>query len=170
MAFVHHFGAALNGHTHFHCLITDGLFAATPAGEAVFHEAGPLTDSAISRVQAPVHRRMLDWPARHGYLEAEAMATVLDWRRSGGFSADASVRLAAWDLQGLERLACYCARPSFCSARLDRLSAESLACRLKKPLADVRTCLARVHSGTQRQVRGACRRGPKPHFSGVFST
>ncbi len=36
VAFVHHFGAALNGHTHFHCLITDGLFAATPTGEAAF--------------------------------------------------------------------------------------------------------------------------------------
>jgi len=60
---------------------------------------------------------------------------------SGGFSLDASVRLAAWDRQGLERLARYCARPSFAEARLDRLSDETLAYRLKKPLADGRTCL-----------------------------
>ncbi len=112
VAFVHHFGAALNGHTHFHCLITDGLFAATPAGEAVFYEAGP---ADVGRVQAQVRRRVLAWLVRHGYMEPEAVATMLGWRHSGGFSVDASVRLAAWDRQGLERLARYCARPSFSS-------------------------------------------------------
>ncbi len=74
-------------------------------------------------------------------MEPEAVATMLAWRHSGGFSVDASVRLAAWIRQGLERLARYCARPSFSSARLDRLNAETLAYRLKKPLADGRTCL-----------------------------
>jgi len=141
VAFVHHFGAALNGHTHFHCLITDGLFAATPTGEAVFYAAGPLTDADVARVQAQVRRRVLAWLVRHGYMEAQAAAGMLAWRHSGGFSVDASVRLAAWDRQGVERLARYCARPSFSSARLDRLNAETLAYRLKKPLADGRTCL-----------------------------
>jgi hypothetical protein len=54
---------------------------------------------------------------------------------------DASARLAAWDRQGVERLARYGALPSFSAARLDRLNAETLAYRLKKPLADGRTCL-----------------------------
>jgi hypothetical protein len=139
--FVHHFGAALNGHTHFHCLIADGLFAATPAGEAVFYAARPLTDADVARVQAQVRRRVLAWLVRHGTMEPEAVAAMLAWRHSGGFSVDASVRLAAWDRQGVERLARYCARPSFSSARLDRLSAETLAYRLKKPLPDGRTCL-----------------------------
>jgi hypothetical protein len=44
VASVHHFGAALNEHTHFHRLITVGLFCSTAAGEAVFHEADSLTD------------------------------------------------------------------------------------------------------------------------------
>jgi hypothetical protein len=101
VAFVHHFGAALNGHTHFHCLITDGLFAPAPAGEAIFHEAGPLSDSAFSRVQAQVRRRVLAWLIRHGDVEPEARAAMLAWRHSGGFSVDASERLATWarDLQ-----------------------------------------------------------------------
>jgi hypothetical protein len=51
------------------------------------------------------------------------------------------VRLAAWDRHGLERLARYCARPSFASARLDRLNSETLAYRLRKLLAGGRTCL-----------------------------
>lgn len=55
-----------------------------------------------------------------------------------------SVRRGAWDRQGLERLARYCARPSFSEDRLDRLSDEMLAYRLRKPLADGRTCLCQV--------------------------
>ncbi|MBM4118764.1 hypothetical protein FJ251_13730 [bacterium] len=138
VAFVHHFGAALNDHTHFHCLITDGRFAATPVGEAIFYEAGPVD---IGWVQAQVRRRVLAWLVRHDYMKAQAAVGMLAWRHSGGFSVDASVRLAAWNRQGLERLARYCARPSFSSARLDRLSADTVAYRLTKPLADGRTCL-----------------------------
>jgi hypothetical protein len=51
-------------------------------------------------------------------------------------------RVLAWLVRhGLERLARYCARPIFSSARLDRLSAATLDYRLKKPLSDGRTCL-----------------------------
>jgi hypothetical protein len=32
---------------------------------------------------------------------------MLTWRHNGGFSLDASVCLATWDRQGLERLARY---------------------------------------------------------------
>jgi hypothetical protein len=38
-------------------------------------------------------------------------------------------------------LARYCARPSFSASHLDRLNAETLAYRLKRPLADGRCCL-----------------------------
>jgi hypothetical protein len=98
------------------------------------------TSSALSAVTTSGfrllrgRRRVLAWPVRHGTMGTEAVAAMLAWRDSGGFSVDASVRLAARDRQGVERLARYCARPSFSSARLDRLSAETLAYRLKKPL------------------------------------
>jgi hypothetical protein len=141
VAFVHRFGASLNSHVPFHCLITDGVFSPGAEGEAIFHESTGLSDADLARVQAQVRRRVLAYLARHDYLDEEAVATMLAWRHSGGFSLDASVRLAAWDRQGLERLARYCARPSFAGARLDRLGDETLAYRLKKPLADGSTCL-----------------------------
>jgi len=78
---VHHFGAALNGLTHFHCLITDGLFAATPAGEAIFYADRPLTDADVARVQAQVRHRVLAWLVRHGDMDPEAMAAMRAWRR-----------------------------------------------------------------------------------------
>jgi hypothetical protein len=115
--------------------------AQASTGEAIFHEATGLSDDNLARVQAQVRRRVLTYLARHDYLDEEVVATMLAWRHSGGFSLDASVRLAAWDRQGLERLARYCARPSFAGARLDRLNDETLAYRLKKPLADGSTCL-----------------------------
>jgi hypothetical protein len=141
VAFVHRFGASLNSHVHFHCLVTDGVFSAGGEGEASFHEALDLTDEGVALVQAQVRRRVLRWLARHDYLDEEAVAGMLAWCHSGGFSVDASVRLEAWDRQGVERLARYCARPSFAAARLDRLNAEMLAYRLKQPLADGRRCL-----------------------------
>jgi len=52
------------------------------------------------RVQAQVRRRVLAWLVRHDYMEAEAAATMLAWRHSGGFSVDASV---AWRL-GIARV------------------------------------------------------------------
>ena len=37
MAFIHRFGSSLNAHLHFHCVVIDGVFDATAAGELVFH-------------------------------------------------------------------------------------------------------------------------------------
>ena len=31
-AFIHRFGSAVNPHLHFHCVVLDGVFAATPIG------------------------------------------------------------------------------------------------------------------------------------------
>jgi hypothetical protein len=63
------------------------------------------------------------------------------------------VRLAAWGRQGLERLARYCARPSFASAHLDRLNDETLAYRLRKPLARIHDVLPLVCSCCGRAMR-----------------
>ena len=141
VAFVHRFGASLNSHVHFHCLIAEGVFSLGADGEALFHEALDLTEATLARVQAHVRRRVLRWLVRHEYLDEEAASDMLSWRHSGGFSLDGSVRLAAWDRGGLEGLARYCARPSFSSARLELLDKDLLAYRLRKPLADGSTCV-----------------------------
>jgi len=105
----------------FHCLLTDGEFALARDSEAPFHAAVDMSNYDVVRVQAQVRRRVLRWLVRHSYLEDATVAEMFAWRRSRGFSLDASVRLATWYQQGLERLALYCARPSFSSARLDRI-------------------------------------------------
>jgi hypothetical protein len=62
-----------------------------------------------------------------------------EWRHGGGWSVDASVRVADWDRQALERLVRYCAQPPLVSGRLGRLNAGTLVYRLRRPLMDGRT-------------------------------
>ncbi|MBD3220327.1 IS91 family transposase, partial [bacterium] len=52
---------------------------------------------------------------------------------------DASVTIAEWDRQGLERLVRYCARPPLSQERLVRLDDDHLVYRLRKPTVDGRT-------------------------------
>ncbi len=51
----------------------------------------------------------------------------------GGFNLNASVRISAGDDEGRERLARYCARPSFALGRLSELDDGRLAYRLRYP-------------------------------------
>jgi hypothetical protein len=57
----------------------------------------------------------------------------------GDRSLDASVHLAGWDRQGLERLARYCARPPFSQERVGCLNADPLVYQLRKPGIDGRS-------------------------------
>jgi hypothetical protein len=63
------------------------------------------------------------------------------WSHGGGFSLDATVRIAADDRRGLERLLRYCARPPFAADRLEELDAHRLIYHLPKPGPDGRTQL-----------------------------
>jgi hypothetical protein len=63
VAFIHRFGATLNAHLHFHCVVVDGVFEPA-AGGIVFHAASGLDATAITRVQAQVRRRLLRYCAR----------------------------------------------------------------------------------------------------------
>jgi hypothetical protein len=66
------------------------------------------------------------------------------WSRGahgGGFSLDATVRIAANDRHGLERLLRYCARPPFAAERLHELDRHRLIYHLPKPGPDERTQL-----------------------------
>ena len=42
VVFIHRFGALLNAHLHFHCVVVDGVFNAVANGGVAFHVAGGL--------------------------------------------------------------------------------------------------------------------------------
>jgi len=126
VAFIHRFGAALNPHLHFHCVVLDGVFAPAPAGGVVFHEATGLDEQAIAAVQAKVRRQLLGSFVRRGLLDGDAAHAMQAWQHGGGFSVDASVRIEAADRAGRERLLRYCARPPFALERLQQRDAEHL--------------------------------------------
>ncbi|NIO28918.1 MAG: hypothetical protein GTO29_10255 [Candidatus Latescibacteria bacterium] len=139
VAFVHYFGASLNPHVHYHCIITDGVFSEGSNGEVLFYEATDLDTPDIEAVQEKTRRRVLRWLERRGYFEAEAAEMMRTWSHSGGFSVDASVHLRDWDRGGLERLARYCARPAFSAERLDQWDSNTIVYRSKHPLANGET-------------------------------
>ena len=89
-------------------------------------------------MQVRVRRRVLKAFVRWGLLEADARDEMLGWQHGGGFSLDASVRIAADDRDGLERLLRYCARPPLAAGHLQWVDArhEQLRYRSPKPLAD----------------------------------
>jgi hypothetical protein len=115
VSFIHRFGAALNPHTHYHCCVTDGIFSAD-ASSVHFHTSR-LNTADIQQVQETVRQRTLRLFQRRGLLTHDEVEAMLDWSHGGGFSVDASVRIAADDRRGLERLLRYCARPVFAQER-----------------------------------------------------
>jgi len=78
-----------------------------------------------------------------GLLTPDEVEAMLDWSHGGGFSVDASVRIAADDRRGLERLLRYCARPVFAQERLAWAGEDHdrLVYRLPKPMPDGRITL-----------------------------
>ncbi len=138
--FVHRFGDSINSHVHFHVIVTDGVFSADPDDQekAVFHPAVDLDDTTVRTVRDQLRHRGLRWLVRHDHLDAAAAADMRGWQHGGGWSVDASVRVADWDRQALERLVRYCARPRLASGRLGRLNADTLVYRLRRPLMDGR--------------------------------
>jgi hypothetical protein len=68
---------------------------------------------------------------------------MLGWSHGGGFSIDASVRIAADDRRGLERRLRYCARPLFAQERLAWAGEhhDRLVYRLPKPMPHGRAIL-----------------------------
>jgi len=133
VVFIHRFGALLNPHLHFHCVVVDGVFDADVSGEVTFHEAGRLDTSAITAVQATARRRLLRAAHRRGLLSEDEAQNMAGWAHGGGFSVDADVRIEASDRAGLERLLRYCARPDFALERLREVDAEHLVYESVKP-------------------------------------
>ena len=71
MIFIHRFGALLNTHLHFHCIVVDGVFEGDAQDGAVLHPASGLDASAIGKAQAAVRRRLLRAALRRGLLSAD---------------------------------------------------------------------------------------------------
>jgi hypothetical protein len=126
VAFIHRFGASLNAHLHFHCVVIDGVFDSAPTGGVIFRAVTELDATAIADVQAGVRRRLLRVFARRGLLPSDDAQAMGQWAHGGGFSVDASVRIEAADRAGRERLLRYCARPPFALDRLRELDREHL--------------------------------------------
>lgn len=107
VSFLHRFGSGLNPHPHFHLAIADGLFVredGEDGGSLHFHPAVGL-DAERARALTPiVQRRILQLYVRRGLLSESDADDMLTWRGTGGFSLDGSVRIAAHDRAGLERL------------------------------------------------------------------
>ena len=133
VAFIHRFGALLNAHVHFHCVVIEGVFDTDAAGSVCFHAAHALGPEALAEIQAKVRVRLLRAAARRGLLEREDAQAMGTWDHGGGFSLDASVRIEADDRLGLERLLRYCARPAFALERLRKIDAKRLVYESVKP-------------------------------------
>ena len=131
VAFIHRFGASLNGHVHFHVCAVDGVFegvagdtdAQSSPPSIVFHPASTIDETAVAQVQADLRRRILRAFVGRGLLESCDAKDMLAYQHSG-FSVDAGVCIEADDRAALERLLRYCARPPFA---MDRLRKEGAA-------------------------------------------
>jgi hypothetical protein len=107
VSFLHRFGSALNPHPHFHLAVTDGLFVREQVGDNGSLRFRPAADLNAERARAltPIlQRRILRLYVRRGLLTDADAEDMLTWRGTGGFSLDGSVRIAAHDRPGLERL------------------------------------------------------------------
>lgn len=182
VTFVQRFGSSLNLNVHFHMCFLDGVYVRDERGCLAFHCAPSPDRDDLDNTLRIVHRRALQWLARHGHLERppleecsnevalpspiEACAAIATQRgtvralvsdadatqiareagrsdaapppREGaaveyeGFNLHATVRIAAGDDQGRERLCRYGARPPFSLERLRRLPGGRIAYRIKK--------------------------------------
>jgi hypothetical protein len=63
--------------------------------------------TAIAQVQAQVRRRLLRLFVRRGLLPRADAQAMAQWAHGGGFQVDGSVRIAAADRAGRERLLRY---------------------------------------------------------------
>lgn len=84
VAFIHRFGALLNPHEHFHCLVIEGVFAADASGGATFHESRAPDQKWLDEVHAKVRRRLLRALTRRGVLDPEDAEAMANWARGDG--------------------------------------------------------------------------------------
>jgi len=72
VAFIHHFGASLNEHTHFHICVIDGVFAGAQDDSPIaFFAAKPMDAPTVAAVQSTIRRRILRLFVRRGLLDGD---------------------------------------------------------------------------------------------------
>lgn len=69
VSFIHRFGATLNIHLHFHCVVMEGLFMADADGQLSWDPVHDVTDTDIQAVQLRVRIRVLKAFKRWKLLE-----------------------------------------------------------------------------------------------------
>ena len=136
VSFIHRFGASLNVHLHFHCVIIEGLFISDSDDQLRYQPVHDITDKDIHEVQKRVRLRVLKGFKRWKLLKDYEVKNMKSWQGGGGFSVDGSVKLHKNDCKGLERLLRYCARPVFASMRLQQLSNNTLIYKPDKQWKD----------------------------------
>jgi len=111
------FGQLIHYHPHIHALVTDGAF--TPDGRFIPLPTNLGHEPFLRIWENNVFRLLLD----ANRIKPAVVRQVRSWRHSG-FNVDRSVRLAAGDRDGIERLAQYMARSPFSLARLVRIGPD----------------------------------------------
>ena len=114
---------------------------ARPTGRVRFYAVDEMDTHDAEVVQARIRRRVLRAFVRRGILDKDDRRDMEQWNHGGGFSLDATVRIATNDRHGLERLLRYCARPAFANERIEELDQHRLIYHLPKPGPDGRSQL-----------------------------
>lgn len=85
VAFIHRFGALLNPHVHFHCVVVDGVFEADNDEDDLvrFHEVPALDTQQLVDIQRNIRRRLLCALTRRGLLETEVADEMTAWDNGG---------------------------------------------------------------------------------------
>ena len=141
VACIHRFGSSLNLHTHFPVGVIDGVFEPAPQDGVRLFAVEELDWRDAEAVQTRVRRRILRAFVRRGLLDKDDRKEMQPWSHGGGFSLDATVRIAAHDRHGLARLLRYGARGPVAAERLEELDAQRRIDPLPKPGPDGRTQL-----------------------------
>jgi hypothetical protein len=69
VTFVQRYGGSLNLNVHLHVAVLDGVFTRDEQGRVVFHAAPGPTTSELEGIVRRVHRRIIPWLRRRGYID-----------------------------------------------------------------------------------------------------
>jgi len=133
VSFIHRAGSTFNEHLHYHCIVTDGVFAPNPDDDVDFFEAAAMGEALLEDLTEKLRRRILRYMVRRDLIDEQVALDMAGWDHHGGFSLDASVRVDKGDRMALERLARYCARPPFAEGRLSLAEPQTVVYTLTKP-------------------------------------
>ena len=105
------FGQLVHWHPHIHALVSEGVFL--PETGAFLPLPKLATEPFLELWEQEVFALLL----REGKITEEVVQNIRSWKHSG-FSVDQSVRLAAGDQEGVQRLIQYFLRCPFSQARI----------------------------------------------------